>query len=150
MARFRFKLEPLLKARRAAEETEQRRVARIERERLAIEERLRRQQHLIGAGKDELREHLTGSLHMPRLRGQAASALRGMRQAHRLVLELAGVHHRLEAARSVLLEATKRRRALELLRERRYEQFLADQNRRETDALDELAVIAAARKEMHA
>jgi flagellar protein FliJ len=46
-----------------------------------------------------------------------------------------------------LLEATKRRKAVELLRERRFEQWRLDLERRETAAVDELAVMRYGRKE---
>jgi flagellar protein FliJ len=52
----------------------------------------------------------------------------------------------MEAARAGLIEAAKARRAVELLRERRWEEWKFAQEKAETAALDELAVIAAARR----
>jgi flagellar export protein FliJ len=80
------------------------------------------------------------------VRLQSGAAVRLGMAAQRAVLELAGVHRRLEGARAELLEAAKRRKAVELLRERRYEEWRTDQNRRELAAVDELAVMAAARR----
>jgi flagellar export protein FliJ len=71
-----------------------------------------------------------------------------MRTAQRLVLELAGVHKRLEAARAGLIEATKQRRAMELLHDRQLARFKAAIERRETAAFDDMAVIAAARADL--
>ena len=66
--------------------------------------------------------------------------------AQRTVLELAGLLRRLESARAELLEAAKRRKAVELLKDRRFEEWRSDQNRRELAAVDELAVMAAGRR----
>ncbi len=147
MARFVFSLEPVLKARRRSEETLQRDVAGIERERMRLEEILRAHQRSLVSNKDVLRAGLTGLIEVRDLRLQANSSLQVMRRAQQIVLELAGVYKRLEAARNRLIEAARRRRAIEFVRERRYEQWKAALNKAETAALDELAVIAAARKE---
>lgn len=147
MARFVFSLEPVLKARRRSEETFQRDVAGIERERMRLEEILRGHQRNLVSNKDVLREGLTGLIEVRDLRLQANSSLQVMRRAQQIVLELAGVYKRLEAARTRLIEASRRRRAIEFVRDRRYEQWKAALNKAETAALDELAVIAAARKE---
>ena len=146
MPRFHFALEPLLNARRKAEETHQRLVAGIERERLELENTLRRQQGAISEGKQSLQGSLVGALNIVSLRFHAASSIQLMRQAQRIVLELAGVHRRLDAARGELIEAARRRRAVELLRERRFEQWTAEQEKAETAALDELAVVSAAHR----
>ena len=148
MPRFRFALEPLLTARRKAEEVHQRAVAGIERERLELENALRRQQNAITESKQSLQGSLVGALNTTSLRFHAANAVQLMRQAQRIVLEMAGVHRRLEAARVELIEAARRRRAVELLRERRFEQWSAEQEKAETVALDELAVISAARRRL--
>lgn len=147
MAGFRFALQPLLKARRHQEQTAQLGVAELERERLTVEDRIRRKQRALSSGRRDLRTSLTGHLHLASLRGHAGSALRLMRDAQRDVLELAGVHKRLDAARATLLVATTSRRAVELLKQRRLEAWQRREDRRETDALDELAVFSAARKE---
>ena len=148
MPRFRFALEPLLNARRKAEEAHQRIVAGIERERLELENTLRRQQLAISESKRSLQGSLVGTLNTTSLRFHAASAIQLMRQAQRIVLEMAGVHRRLDAARTELIEAARRRRAVELLRERRFEQWSAEQEKAETVAIDELATIAAARRRL--
>ena len=147
MARFVFSLEPVLKARRRSEETFQRDVAGIERDRMRLEEILRGHQRSLVSNKDVLRAGLTGLIEVRDLRLQANSSLQIMRRAQQIVLELAGVYKRLEAARTRLIEASRRRRAIEFVRDRRYEQWKAALNKAETAALDELAVIAAARKE---
>lgn len=128
------------------EQNHQRLVASIEHERMALEESLRTQQHRIAHGKESLSSGLVGQVDMTVLRRHAAVSIQLQRLAQRTVLELAGVHRRLDAARQELIEAAKQRRVVERLREQRFEQWKAQQEKAETDAIDELAVMAAARR----
>ncbi len=148
MPRFVFRLQPLLEARKLAEEAAQRRVAEIQRERLQLEETLRRHQQGITHGKQDWREKLLGRIDLAALRLGANASLHLQRKAQQVVLTLAGVHSRLETARARLIEATKRRRAIELLRDRRFEEFKAALAKAETAALDELAVNRFTRQEI--
>jgi len=145
MARFRFQLEPLLRARRATERSHQLEVAEIDRRRVELEQTLRRQQQFISSGKREMSRRLVGPLEMSSLRQHAGSTIGLMRQGHRIVIELAGLHKRLEAARIRLREAARERRAVERLRERRFDQWRRRMQKAEDAAIDELAVQAAAR-----
>ena len=148
MAKFHFNLEPLLKAKKRVEEVHQRAVAQIERQRMDVEENLRRHQANIALGKQSLRQGLVGPVNTHGLRLHAASSMQMMRKAQRVVLELAGIHKRLEIARTALVEAAKERRAMELLRDQRFAQWKAARDKRETAAIDEVAVIAAARRHL--
>ena len=145
MAKFVFKLDPLLKARKRTEETHQRHVAEIERQRVEFEDRLRRQQVSITQDKEAWRGSLVGSIDMHMLRRQAATAISAVRQAQQITLQLAGVHRRLDAARDKLIEATKDRRAIEMLRDRRHAEWKTRIEKAETSFLDELACSKAAR-----
>ncbi len=145
MARFRFQLQPVLDARVRAEDECRREVAVLEAERRRLEDRLRAGQASITGAREDVREALTGSVRPEALRAQANASLACMRDAQRLVLELAGVHRRLETARSALADAATRRRAIELVKERRFEAWRREQDRREQAALDELATNRGAR-----
>ncbi len=147
MAKFVFRLEPLSTVRRRAEDDARRAFAVLQRERLELEDELRRRQQDIVAGKGRLRGTLTGRLDLRALRLGAGSTLNVIRQAQQLALRLAGLGQRMESARKVLLEARVSRRAIELLRERRFDQWKVALGRAENAALDELAVSAAARRE---
>jgi flagellar export protein FliJ len=68
-----------------------------------------------------------------------------MRDAQRTVLELAGLHRRLQEARCLLTDASVKRRAIELLRDRRFQEWRRNHVRREQAAQDELAIINASR-----
>ena len=90
---------------------------------------------------------MTGALDMRALRLGTGATLHGIRQAQQLVLQLAGLSQRMESSRTQLEQAMARRRAIEILREKRYDQWKYAQNKAETAALDDLTVAAAARKE---
>lgn len=144
---FHFQLEPLLRVRCQRERERQRDVAVLENRRRELEEALRRQQRLVLSGKHDLRESLSGLLDMTALRDEAATTVHALRAAQRLVLELAGIHRKIESARAKLIESSRERRAIELLRERRLADWRRRIGRAEDAAIDELAVQAAARKE---
>ncbi len=146
MAKFVFRLEPLLTARRHAEQDARRVVAVLERERIGLEDDLRRYQQQIKADKQLMRGTMTGSLDMRSLRQSAGVTLHVIRKAQQLVLQLAGVSQRMESARAELLKTMTRRRAIELLREKRFDQWKIVQSKAEIAALDELAVGRAARR----
>lgn len=146
MARFRFGLQAVLDHREMLEKQQQKVVAALEADRVRLERMLRECQRSIAAEKAGQRSML-GSADILGARQQAAAALRLMVSAQRTAVELAGVLRRLEGARAELLEASKRRKAVDLLRERRLEEWKRDIDRRELAAVDELAVMRAARKD---
>lgn len=148
MTRFAFTLQPLLDLRRRREQQAQVALAAVNQQRLNLERRLRQQQELIRSDKHALRGRLVGLLDTDALRLQAVSAVQGMRTAQRLAVELAGVHKRLSTTRAELVEATRARRAIELLRDRRYEQWRREQSRADAATIDELATNSAARQEI--
>ena len=117
-------------------------VADLEREKLAIEGRIRACQSRIVSGRREIGGILTGGrVDLSRARLQAAATLRDDQEARRGVLELAAVMRRLAEARDALGSAAARRRAMELLRDRDRERFVSEENRREQSALDDLMIM---------
>lgn len=149
MARFRFTLQAVLQHREMIEEQKQRAVAVLEAERVRLEGVIRGYQEGIGREKHDMRAALARG-DIPAARMQSGASVRLAAAAQRAVLELAGVHRRLEAARAELLEATKRKKAVARLKERRLEEWKTQQARLELAAVDELAVMAAARKDTEA
>lgn len=153
MAKFVFELEALLRQRLHAEREQMGRVAVVERERIELENQIRGCQASIVREKNELVSLLTAerdvggvTLGLAGVRAQANASLSLITQAQRAVIRLRGVHRRLDAARLELLERTTERRAIEVLREKRYEDWLADQRRREQAELDEIAVLRHGRR----
>ncbi|MCP4068103.1 MAG: hypothetical protein GY741_07470, partial [Phycisphaeraceae bacterium] len=122
------------------------RVAEMETARRRLEDGLRRRQSQIGEARSQLRGRLEGRIDASSLRGQANASLAEMRDAQRVVLELAGIHRRLETLREGLRAASRARRAVEILKERRFEAWRREQDRREQAELDEMAVIRGSRR----
>lgn len=145
MARFRFQLEPVLRHRASVERQKQTAVAALERDRLALEGIIRASQGAIEAERSATRALLLGRVDLAAARRQGSAAAHHAAAARQAALRLAGVHQRLAAARAELLEAAKRRKAVELLKERRYQQWRADETRRDAGAIDELVVSRAGR-----
>jgi flagellar export protein FliJ len=154
MKRFVFNLQAVLEQRAALEEIEQRKVATLERERMAIEDRIRGYQKSIISAKSDLRAQLeTGAsaggppraVSLGAVRLQAAASLHLVAKAQQAVFELAGLHRRLEGAREVLRRATTARKSVELLKARRYEEWRTATLRAEVQEADEMVVMRHAR-----
>lgn len=147
MPKFRFKLEALLDSRRRDERDHQIEFATIDRERIGLEDAIRSRHTAARRGRDDLRRALEPG--EPRtiigVRLQAKSSLMLESQTQRLAIELAGVLKRLGEARTRLLEAARARKAVELLREKRFEEWKRDQDRRETAEQDDLVTERAGR-----
>ncbi len=149
MARFRFGLRAVLELREREERERQRVVASLERERMELEASLRACQSSIRACKEDLRDAMgrgSGPVDAPSLRLDAGSALGTQIRAHQAALRLAGVHRRLETARAGLMEATRARRAIEVLKERRLAAWEAEERRKEGAMLDEVGTMGASRR----
>ena len=151
MAKFRFNLETLLEQRAREEETKQRALAAIERERLEIEHQILDAQRAITDQKNDLRSALApnqegAALDLRSVRLQSHASLHSLGALHRLAVKLAGVHQRIERAGSELLKATADRKAVELLRQRRYDAWLREENKKEALAVDDMVNARAARR----
>jgi len=147
MARFRFRLQPVLRQRELAERDEQLVVAEIERDRMRLEERLRGMQQEIDGEQVELNQIIgNGSVNPMHARAQSAAILAKRAQAQRVAKELALVYKRLEKARGELAQAAMRRRSMELLRDNQLAAFRREQSQAEDRVLDELAVMRATRQ----
>ncbi|MCC6283955.1 MAG: flagellar export protein FliJ [Phycisphaerales bacterium] len=154
MARFRFTLEPVLEMRRREEREHQRRVAELERQRLDIEAQVERHESMLSAERGDLRDRLapgagSSGTAFAAVRAQAAASVDAVRRLRRLALDLSGVMERLARARSELAHAAARRKAVELLRERRFAEWLADGARREQAGQDDLSTMRAGRPELN-
>ena len=146
MAKFKFKLDALLRMRTREEDRCRCEVAALDRERTALEDSLRQRQQRIGAARQTVRSELVGTIAASTVRMQANASLAIMRDAQKVVLELAGLHRRLVEARGRLKDASVKRRAIELLRDRRHEIHRKEIARREQAQQDALAITKAAQQ----
>lgn len=150
--KFRFRLQVVLEQRERLEREKQIVVARLERERLEGETRLRELQRAIAESGAEMRTRLGGgagaggTVAIQHVRLQAGASLHLATRARLSALELAGVYQRLERARAELLAAARARRAVELLKERRHAEWKQDMNRAEGLLVDEVATQGFIRK----
>lgn len=152
MARFVFKLQPVLDQRERAERDQMLVVAELERERLALESRIRTCQQMMSDERRALAEAL-GVGQRVDVRGvklQAGASLKHSFDAQRSVLELASVHRKLQAERAELARLSAQKKAVELLRDQQRAAFEREQARRETLELDEMSVMRHARRKGHA
>ncbi|MBS0196846.1 MAG: flagellar export protein FliJ [Planctomycetes bacterium] len=145
MARFVFRLEPVLRQRRSVERLKQQALAKVQIERVALEEAIRECGRGIEAAKQEWRSQLAagGVADLRGARLQAGASLHLTAQAQRAVIKLAGVVRRQEQARAELAAASARVKAVELLREAQLERWREEQNRIENAALDEIVTMRA-------
>lgn len=129
------------------------RVSALEREKLELESRIRSLHDQAGRARSDLRECLSGAgrdmaQRGVRLQANAAFSLHG--QTHASAITLAGVLRRLEAARGELMAATTARKAVERLRERRFEEWSLAHRAAEARGADDLATIAFGRGDAQA
>ncbi|MCH2145830.1 MAG: flagellar export protein FliJ [Phycisphaerales bacterium] len=147
MGKFTFKLQALLDLRKREEDRIRMEYAELSRARGRIEDLLRMQHGRITEQKSGLREKLVGSIDTDALRTHAHGVLGVMRDAQVAAIELAGLARRQGRAHAELIAAQAKRRAVELIRERRLSEWRIEQERREVAELDDLVCRGAGRKE---
>lgn len=147
MPRFVFKLDPLLRKYEREEGEIRKRVAEVERQQVDLENQIRSAQGAIVAGKQEMSDRLLNAVDTHAIRAQAAMTIRLDQGIRRLALRLAEAMRRREMVQRELLEAVKRRKAIETLRERRYEAWLTDLERKEQADLDDVIMSRVKRNE---
>jgi flagellar protein FliJ len=140
MPRFKFKLEGVFRQRKQLERERQREVAASRQQARLLEEELRAlNQSLQGTVEDVRHNRLTGRLDLSFLAAHRRYAAAMQRKGDALVQRLANLSRQIETQQRALAEAAKQRKAIEKLRERRWEQWLAEQSKRELAQMDEIA-----------
>ncbi len=149
MPRFRFKLQPVLDQREREERDKQLIVAELERERLALESRIRMCQQMMEDERATLSQALMSGqrVDLQTVKMQAGASLKHHFEAQRTVLELAGVFRKIQFAREELAQAAARRKAVELLRDQHLEAFKQAIERKESHDLDEMSVMRFGRND---
>jgi len=148
MAQFQFRFKTLLAHHRREEDQRQRELAQQLRTRMILHDQIRDMQGTIRDSKQSMADGLIGQVDLTRVGQFARYSGHAAMRARQIVQKLAGVEKQIELARATLLEATKQRKSLELLRDKHEAQWRYEQNRRETNELDELATIRFARNLM--
>jgi len=146
LARFEFRYQSILKHREKVEQLRQRALAEKLHERNALVNRLRAMQQTISAAKHEASEGLQGEIDLNAIAGIARYSARCTAEGHGLVRRVAVLETTVEQARKELLEATRERQALELLRDKQQQAWELEQRRMEAKQLDDLTSQAYARR----
>lgn len=139
MAKFRFSLEPVLEQRQREEDAAQRQLAQVLREQMIIQTQIRTMQQDISTSRQSLGQSLVGAVDMDAAMQFARFSLQMRGRAQSMVMRLAELERKIADARGALLEARKRRRAIELLRDKQQAAHKQREDRREAAVLDDTA-----------
>lgn len=139
MTAFHFQYQSVLEHRRLVEDQRQRELAKHLCVRMILHDQLRAMQQTIRDSKQQLGEALVGRVDLDRIAGFARYSGQAAQRAQQIVARLAQLEKLIETARQHLLEATKQRKALELLRDKHHQRWLQEQQRRQQAELDDLA-----------
>ncbi|MCI8792005.1 MAG: flagellar export protein FliJ [Eubacterium sp.] len=138
MARFIFSMQNLLDMKEKLEEQAKNNYSQANMRLMEAEEELRRLRDRVAEAQELLRLEIESSLDVRsiRRRENAIEILRMyVRQQEFVVLQR---QKDVEAARELLNEAMKERKTYEKLRERAFEEFKLEENRKEQKEIDEL------------
>jgi len=140
MPAFVFKLDPVLRQREMVEDQRQRELAQLMRHQMIMMDQLRNLQQAISGSKRDLSQSLVGKVDLEAVSGFARFSGQTTQRAQGMVRKLAELEQQVQAARQRLIEASQERQALEKLKERQYEQWKREHDRREAAMMDELAM----------
>ncbi len=140
--RFTFRFETLLKIRRQREDHHKRIVAERIRQIVAAQARLSSLHEQIAGEETAIRDRQApGTLDMQ----QIVRHRHWLGHLHRCVLDTEGsirvLEGRLAQERAALAEAVKQRKILDKLKDRQLERHLQEEQRRETNAADDLTTV---------
>lgn len=146
MAKFVFKLQPVLDHRKRLEDQRRQELGKRLQEQALMENKLREVQQAISMGKSNLAGGMVGRVDVSQIRRLAAYGGQLSMRAQELMMRLYGIHRQVNQARELLIEATQARQAVELLRDKQYKQWQREQDRIEQRAMDEMAAQAFIRR----
>ena len=137
MGRFIFSMQSLLNIKEKLEEQEKNNYSQANRRLLEAQEELRKQQERQREAEMRLREEISDALHIGEIRRRedAVEILKGYVAAQEQVVDER--EQELEIARVRLNEARKERKTFEKLREKAFEKYIAEENRKEQKEVDE-------------
>jgi flagellar FliJ protein len=141
MARFTFKLDAVLRHRKAIEQEKLRLYALALANMKELEDQLKALNQTMHDTNDDIRRnHLTGRLDIAFITAHRRFLLGMQRKAMDLVGSMTKLKKEVDAARVVLAEAAKARKVLEKLREKQEQRWKDETSRKEMIAADEVAM----------
>lgn len=139
MAQFHFQLQGVLEHRERIEKDRQRDLAAAQAEMVRLNGELQAIDREVQQNTAEVRDHhLVGRLDMAFLAAHRRYMLGMRRKVVGLAQKISSQQHVVTAARDALAEASKQKKILEKLRDKRRQQWAQTLSRREAAALDEL------------
>ncbi len=129
----------MLEHRRVIEDERQRELAKLLRQKMILMDQLRQMQETIRSSKHDLAGSLVGQVDLTRVADFARYSGQTTIRAQQIVQRLAGLEQHILMARERLLAASRDRKALELLHDKRHREWLEHENRLEAAELDDLA-----------
>lgn len=146
MPRFKFRLEALLTHRQQVEKEKQRRVAQLQQEVQAVVRGIQEAQARISAENRTLGvKELTGKLDMQYIAHEKRFVGALQMKISLAMQKLAGLEQTLAAARAELLTAARARKVIEKLKDKQFQRWRAEQERKEAAGMDEIATQLALR-----
>jgi flagellar FliJ protein len=141
MARFTFNLEGVLRHRKLHERQKQRVLAERQAMVAQLTRELREMDQQVQAATAQLRESkLLGRLDLAFITAHRRYTLAMQRRAIDQARRIALAQQAVEQARAELVAAARERKVIEKLRERRYQQWQEEQQRKEAAQLDEIGM----------
>ncbi|MAG17751.1 MAG: flagellar export protein FliJ [Phycisphaerae bacterium] len=138
MAGFRFKLDPVLKHRGMIENQCQHNLAKLMRQRHIMHTQLRQMQETISRSKHQLASALVGRVDVNQIHQFSRHSGPVVLREQKIVIALAQLEVRIDAARQALLDATRNRKALQLLRDKEFRLWRRLTNVRDVARVDEI------------
>lgn len=146
MARFKFKLEALLTHRQQIEKEKQRRVAQVQQEMQAVRRHIQETQNRIAAENRTLgKGELTGRLDMQYIAHEKRFVGALLVRIALAEQKLASLEQALAGAKAELLAAARDRKVIEKLRDKQFERWRQEQERKDAAATDEIGTQLAIR-----
>lgn len=141
MAKFRFRLQAVLRHRLQIEEERQRALATVQQQLTTLTNELKAMDDQVEQANQDLRtNHLVGPVNVGYLTAHRRFIVGVRRQAMMLVQRMALVQKQVDEARLALAEAAKQRKIIEKLREKQLDRWRQEAARKEGDALDEIGM----------
>src|SRR5688572_6697536 len=139
MAKFVFRLTPVLEQRKREEQEKQRELATRELVVVNLQNELKRLDESLKSASEDLRKNrLTGASDLTFLTAHRRFLTAMQRQGLSIVQKIAAAQVHVDEARRALVEAAKRRKVIERLREKQLARWREEQARREQTEMDEI------------
>jgi flagellar FliJ protein len=140
MAKFIFQLDGVLRQRKHVEDQRKRELSVIQQQMSMLDAELRALDASVRTAEDDLRQNrLVGKIDLAFLAAHRRYAFAMQRKAMGIAQKMAGVQVQLEKAQRLAAEASKQKKILEKLRERRFARWREQLERRDLIEMDEIS-----------